>query len=675
MIERRGRSGGTERGTTPRPPTPPDWLPPVPQPFFGRQAETAALRAEIDRPGLSGRGGPARASRVLLVAGRPGVGRTALALHLAHQVAGDYPDGRFFARLVDRDRRRVPVRRVAVDLLRAFGAPAPPETVEAELVARVRRVLTGRRALLVLDDVADSEQVLPLLPPGSGCLVVVTASGPLTAVPDVRPCVLGGLDLAAATALLGRTLGSTRVACDPRAVEALVQECGAHPTALRLAGGALAAQPRMSVADAVSRLHEPGAQDTGPRTPLARAFHLAYEGLPAGPARMLRLLVLAPAGVVDAHVASALSGSSVRVAGTVLRDLADQGLLTPDDVPGEYRVPGCLHAALTELSDALDRPAEITLAVARMLERTVRQVGACHAALCPAPPEQGGPVEPPPRDLRFASRRDAADWLRRRLPALLAAASAAAADGDLDTLARRLVAALVQVLCTPEGEAARAGSLAELYLLHRLLHRIAVRRGRPREQAAALINLADLDVVRGRRGPALDGYREALAAARRGRDETLAARALEAIGDTHAGAGDLQRAADWYGRALAVRLARGERADEARLRGLVAGVQLRMGRWDDAARGWRAVAALHRRLDDVPAAAQALTELAHVWQYAGDPEECLRTYREALLWARQAEDVRLEAAVLLRMADTLERLGDPAGARVQRAEAERLLAG
>ncbi|NUT48466.1 MAG: hypothetical protein HOV94_14325, partial [Saccharothrix sp.] len=90
---------------------------------------------------------------------------------------------------------------------------------------------------------------------------------------------------------------------------------------------------------------------------------------------------------------------------------------------------------------------------------------------------------------------------------------------------------------------------------------------------------------------------------------------------------------------------------------------------------WRTAVALYRRMEDLPGQARALTELARVWEYAGYPEECLRTCREALRWARYCEEPRLEASVLLRMADTLDRLGDPAGARVQRAEAERLLGG
>lgn len=671
-------------------------LPAATATFLGRRAELKGLLAEIDRPGLKARGSaPARGSRVLLVAGRPGSGRTALAVHLAREVAGRYPDGQFFVRLTQPGGEPVPTEQIARDLLRALDAGTPPEAGTKELADLLRGALAKRRAVLVFDDAADSEQLLPLLPDTPECLVVVVSEGPLTGIADARPCVLGGLDSAAAVAVLTHAVGATRVTCDPRAAELLTQECASNPTALRLVSGWLAARPRMSVADAAGRLRELAAEDDkSPAAPLARAFRLVHGDLPPAAARLLRLLVLAPAGVVDAHVASALAGCSVRAAGSVLDGLAAQGVLLRESAEGEYRVPGCLDAVLRELLESKERVAEIRLARARMLERTVRLLGACRTALAPEGTTTNAAVttttnttatanmalksaraEAPPRDLRFPSPDAAADWLHRRLPTLLAAARAAVGDGNLDNLARRLIAALVRALSLPGGESAGGGSTAELYQLHSLVLDVARRRELHREQAAALINLADLDAAAGRSAEALDRYRAALTAARTDDDAAGAGRAMESIGNIHRDLGDMQRAVDWYLRALAVRESRGELADQARLHGYLGAAQVRTGHWGRAARAWRAAASLHRRANDMPAHARALTEVARVLEYAGHPEDSLRTCREALRWARHLDDVRLEAAVLLRMADTLERLGDPAGARVQREEAERLLAG
>ncbi len=147
---------------------------------------------------------------------------------------------------------------------------------------------------------------------------------------------------------------------------------------------------------------------------------------------------------------------------------------------------------------------------------------------------------------------------------------------------------------------------------------------------------------------------------------------LEALGGTFLDRQDLPRACDWFGRALALRQAGGELGHQARLHARIGAVLTYQGRYGPALREWRAAAGVHRRLGDLPSQARALTEAARVQEYAGHPEDALRTCRDALYWARQAGERRLEAAVLLRLADTLDRLGDHGGARLQRTAARRL---
>lgn len=684
---------------------------PLPEPlahFVGRERELAQLREEIGRPGLAVvRGKEAERGRVLLVVGRPGVGRTALAVRLARDVAGDYPDGRFFVRLTDADGGRVPAEHTARALLRVLGAePAGPDAAEA-----LRKAAAGRRLLLVLDDVRHADQLAGLLPQAPGSLVVATSDGPLSGVPDVRPCTLGGLDTPAALALLAHTVGDTRVTNDPRAAEALVQEVSGHPTAVRLVAAWLAAHPRVSLSDAAARLRttpdaplgpapesaaadapeqaEKASQKAPDKTPdttpeqagavagtapgeerpvasgeLVRAFRLVHEALPGTAARMLRTLVLAPAGSVDAQVASALAGCAVDAAQSTLADFADAALLVRGPAEGLYRVPGALEPLLRGLLASTDRTEDVRLARARMLERTVRQLESCRAALAREAPADGLPST-----LRFGSPGAAADWLRTRRPALLAAARAAVADGRLDTLARRLVAAVVlALLAAPDAESVAV----ERYELHTLVLGVAERRGLHREKAAALINLADLDAEAGRTDRAVATYRRALDAARTAADTEAEGRVLEALGSTFLEKQDLPRASDWFGRALALRQARGELVHQARLHARIGAVLTYLGRYGPALREWRSAAGVHRRLGDLPSQARALTEVARVQEYAGHPEDALRTCRDALYWARQAGERRLEAAVLLRLADTLERLGDTGGAGVQRAAAGRL---
>nr|WP_245766689.1 tetratricopeptide repeat protein [Streptomyces colonosanans] len=635
--------------------------------FLGRTRELKDLLADIERAGLdtlTGRKAPR--ARVLLIAGRPGSGRTALAEELVREVADRYADGVLRARLSEPDGTPVPTERTARELLTALGLPTPPGAGEDELGQAVREALRERRVLLLLDDAVAADQVDAVLPETPDCLVVAVSEGPLTGITDVRPCIPGGLDTKSAQELLTRYTGSVRITVDPRAAEVLVEECAGHPASLVLAGGWLAARPKAAVADLAKQLR--ARNDEGP--PAARVFRLSYEGLPNAARRTLRLLSLAPAGLVDPHTASALAGCSVEDAHGTLDDFAALGFLRRMDSPlPRYAVPGCLLPLLRALAEDQDRPAELQLARARMLERTVRLLQSCRAITETDSPQAREKLAGLPRALRFPSPRAAEDWLRTWQPALLAAARHAVADGGLDTLARRLMAALVRAMVAHFGTRAAA---PELYGIHRLVLDVAERRNLPRERAAALLNLADLDAQTGRTAEALARYRAALDAGREARDPYATGRAMESVGGAHQELGDYDRAADWYGRALAQRLARDERADAARLYGRIATVHTYAGRYAEALRNWRAAAAEHRRYGDVAAHARALSELARIQEYAGRPEESLRTGQEALEWAQRAEDVRLQAALRLRLADTLEHLGDPASARLHREVAERL---
>lgn len=665
--------------------------------FVGRRRELAALRADIHHPGLDTLAGRrARRSRVLLIVGRPGSGRTALAGELARQVAADYPDGTLRARLSTSDGTPVPTERVARDLLGALAVPVPPGASVADLTATVRTELAARRILLLLDDAASAEQVAPLLPDAAGTLVVVVGRGPLTGVPDVRPCTVGALGTPPALEILIQRAGPTRITCDPVAAESVVIECAAQPAALVLAGGWLAARPTASVADLLRRLREqPAVDSSGPAgQPLARVFRLVYASLPPSVARMLRLVSLTPDGLVDAHSLSALAGCAFSVARGTLADFAAHGLLRavrPGEaeasalvprasspavksagewLPPQYHLPGSLAALLREALTEEERGTERELARARMLERMVRQLVSCRLATEPPGSARRQRLGELPRPLRFPSPEAAAQWLAARFGSLLAAVRMAVRDGDVDTLARRLATALTQAISAHRSSYRAAD---ELYGLHSLVLEVAERQRMPRESATALLHLGDLDALADRPRQAVSRYRAALDHARTAADPRAIGRALESLGSGYQELGDWYRAADWYGRALELRLSRHEMADGARLYGRLGAVWSYAARWEEALRNWRAAAGGYRRAGDPARHARALGETARVLEYAGRPEEARRACVEALARAEEAGEIRLQAALRLRLSAALNRLGERTAAIRQQRAAERLL--
>ncbi|GHH80262.1 hypothetical protein GCM10018781_60090 [Kitasatospora indigofera] len=232
-----------------------DQLPAGPAVFAGRRTELAALRAAAARP-AEGR------SPVLVLAGRPGSGRTTLAVRFARDVAADYPDGVLFARLSAPDGGRAAPGQVARRLLEQLGAPvdamllpgAGEEGRDDPACVRLRAALTGRRVLLLLDDVKDAGQLWPLLADEPGCLVVATTAGPLTGIEDIDPCILGGLEQPTAVGLLGELVGGNRISCDPVGGADLAEACASRPAALRLMAGWLRANPKSAVTDAAREL-------------------------------------------------------------------------------------------------------------------------------------------------------------------------------------------------------------------------------------------------------------------------------------------------------------------------------------------------------------------------------------------------------------------------------------
>ncbi|MFI2612094.1 AAA family ATPase [Kitasatospora sp. NPDC018619] len=263
-------------------------LPAGPALFVGRRAELAALRAAAARP-ASGR------CPVLVLAGRPGSGRTALAARFARTVAAGYPDGVLFVRMSAPDGSRVPPARAARLLLEQLDpqgdVPLPgggEDGRDEPGCVALREALAGLRVLLVLDDVRDAGQVWPLLADEPGCLVLATTAGPLTGIEDIDPVILGGLDRQASAELLADLVGGTRISCDPVGGADLAEACASRPAALRLMAGWLRSDPKIAVTDAARELNRVVGEETAAtgtaaeRSPAAAAVPAAAAAAAAG---------------------------------------------------------------------------------------------------------------------------------------------------------------------------------------------------------------------------------------------------------------------------------------------------------------------------------------------------------------------------------------------------------
>lgn len=345
------RIASAAKGAAPR------QLPAVTRHFTGRAEELDRL---ISLAG-PGRALPGGSVVIAAIDGMAGVGKTALAVHAAHYLAAQFPDGQLFIDLHGHASDRQPRSpSEALDVfLRALGVPAQQVPAGAEeRAALFRQRLDGTRTMIVLDNAASEAQVRPLLPGSAGCLVLVTSRRKLKGLDDASVLALGVLPQADAVALFRAVAGHDRDAAGDLGLAEVVGLCGGLPLAVRIAATLLRHRPAWTPGDLARRLGDEsarvGALSDGERD-LDTVLGLSYRNLTAAQRRMFRLLGLVPGPDVDALAAAALAGVEPTAAAGLLEGLADHNLLI-EHAPDRYRLHDLIRLHARALaSDTAER--------------------------------------------------------------------------------------------------------------------------------------------------------------------------------------------------------------------------------------------------------------------------------------------------------------------------------
>ncbi|WDZ83442.1 AfsR/SARP family transcriptional regulator [Micromonospora cathayae] len=285
-----------------------------------------------------------RALGLVVIGGKPGIGKSALATHVAHRLGGErFPDGQLYCDLRGAGAEPVSATDVLGRFLRALGIPGPviPDGTD-ERAEMYRTLLASRRMLVVLDDAASERQINPLLPGSSSCAVLVTSRSRLTALPGAQRVELDVLDQEQALELLGRVVGDERVGREPEAAAALVRTVGGLPLALRIVAARLAARPHWTLASMVHRLanerHRLDELAHGEMT-MRASLSLTHDGLNRADRRLLRLFSLAEGPTVPGWIAGALLDDHRPFPSDLVEPLVDVQMLDAVAVErtGEFR--------------------------------------------------------------------------------------------------------------------------------------------------------------------------------------------------------------------------------------------------------------------------------------------------------------------------------------------------
>ena len=327
----------------------PAQLPPDVYGFTGRQLELDRLDALLSTPADH-----PTAVVISAIAGTAGVGKTATAVHWAHRVSRQFPDGQLYVNLRGFDPAGSPA--TPAEAVRGFldALHIPAQRIPADLPAQIglyRSLLGGRRMLVVLDNARDADQVRPLLPGVPGCLALVTSRNQLVslvAVEGAHPLPLDLLTPGEARDLLARRLGAGRVAEAPDSVDAIITRCARLPLALAIVAARAATNPNVALDAFAEGLRDAPDQldalTTGDAITDVRAvFSWSYQALEPPAARLFRLLGLCPGADIGIATVASLAGVTVAEVRPVLAELTRACLLT-EQSPGRYAFHDLLRA-------------------------------------------------------------------------------------------------------------------------------------------------------------------------------------------------------------------------------------------------------------------------------------------------------------------------------------------
>ena len=647
-LSRRDRRGGQ-----PGPPTP---APTRPRVIRTLPATTAAFTGRSDQIEEITRAasGPDEGIAIYAIGGMPGVGKTALAVHIGHLVADRFPDRQLFVDLHGHTPGRPPANPadVLATLLAADGLD--PRYLPPDLDGRAamwRDRMAGRRMLLILDNAADSGQVTPLLPGSARCLVLVTSRrflGDLpVAVAEVALETPSPGDVQAMFAKL-----APRAASEPAQVAELTALCGYLPLAVTLLARLFNRHPSWRMVDLIGETRSRLLTVSTENRTVAAAFDLSYQYLTAGQRRFLRLLSLHPGADIDPYAAAALTGLPLDEAAGHLDALHNDRLLAEPALRRYW-----LHDLIRQYARSLAaaEPAEIRAqAAGRLLDYYQHTAESADVYLTRHAGTAASRVPVPATAPVLTGRDQAKTWMSAERVNLLACIGHAA-DRQQHDRVTGLTAAIASYL--------RAEGLSpQAVTLHAAAAAAARRRGDRPGEATALLNLGSARQATGDYPGAAGALEQALETFREFGDRLGEANALNYLGNVRYLTDDCPGAVGALQQALETFREVGDRLGEANALRNLGSVWQVTGDYQGAAQVLGEALGTYREIGSPLGQGNALLSLGAVRRLTGDFPGATSTLEQALETFREVGDRLGETNALCNLGAVWQVTGDYQGA-------------